>query len=165
ELETDKATIEVPSTVTGRIREVKVNVGDNVKVGQTILVVEDGAAQASPGRPIDAKEEPAGSASKDEAASQPAEAKPAGGQSATRAGTGRAAAQAPENDEPLEERAPTPRQAPGERAARSKKVVEITRGARPVLEQAPAELPAAPAAPSVRRLARELGVDIDQVPG
>src|SRR5438105_7727547 len=43
ELETDKATVEVPSSVAGRITEVKVKPGDTVKVGQAILSVEDGA--------------------------------------------------------------------------------------------------------------------------
>src|SRR5438045_9184932 len=45
ELETDKATIEVPSSVAGQVKEVKVKAGDKVKVGQPILTVEDGAAQ------------------------------------------------------------------------------------------------------------------------
>ena len=41
ELETDKATIEVPSSVAGTVKEIKVNAGDKVKVGQTILTLED----------------------------------------------------------------------------------------------------------------------------
>ena len=47
ELETDKATIEVPSSVAGQVKEVKVKAGDKVKVGQAILSVEDGAAAKS----------------------------------------------------------------------------------------------------------------------
>src|SRR6516162_10044022 len=46
ELETDKATIEVPSTVAGKITAVNVKAGDKVKVGQAILSVEDGASAA-----------------------------------------------------------------------------------------------------------------------
>ena len=38
ELETDKATIEVPSSVTGMVKDVKVKQGDKVKVGQAILL-------------------------------------------------------------------------------------------------------------------------------
>ena len=34
ELETDKATIEVPSNVAGRVKEVRVKAGDKVKPGQ-----------------------------------------------------------------------------------------------------------------------------------
>ena len=47
ELETDKATIEVPSSVAGQVKEVKVKAGDKVKVGQAILSVEDGVAAKS----------------------------------------------------------------------------------------------------------------------
>src|ERR1700694_2762534 len=46
ELETDKATIEVPSSVAGQVKDVKVKAGDKIKVGQTILSVEDGGRQA-----------------------------------------------------------------------------------------------------------------------
>src|SRR5438132_9843485 len=49
ELETDKATIEVPSSAEGVIKDIKVKAGDKVKVGQTILVVEDGAGQKAEG--------------------------------------------------------------------------------------------------------------------
>src|SRR5262245_54216931 len=41
ELETDKATIEVPSSVAGTVGEVKVKPGDKVKVGQVILTVSE----------------------------------------------------------------------------------------------------------------------------
>src|SRR5262249_45029294 len=41
ELETDKATIEVPSSVSGTVGEIQVKAGDKVKVGQTIFVVKD----------------------------------------------------------------------------------------------------------------------------
>ncbi|HED08049.1 MAG TPA: biotin/lipoyl-binding protein [Ignavibacteria bacterium] len=45
EIETDKATIEVPATVSGVVKELSVKPGDNVKVGQTILIVEETGAQ------------------------------------------------------------------------------------------------------------------------
>src|ERR1043165_2611266 len=48
ELETDKATIEVPSSVAGKIKDIKVKAGDKVKAGQAIRSVEDGAAAPSP---------------------------------------------------------------------------------------------------------------------
>src|SRR5215510_7793487 len=48
ELETDKATVEVPSSAEGVVREVKVKAGEKVTVGQTILMVDaDGSAEAS----------------------------------------------------------------------------------------------------------------------
>ncbi len=40
ELETDKATIDVPSDVAGKVSEVKVNEGDSVTIGQVIFIVE-----------------------------------------------------------------------------------------------------------------------------
>lgn len=41
EIETDKATIEVPSTVSGKITDLKIKEGDKVRVGQVILIVDD----------------------------------------------------------------------------------------------------------------------------
>src|SRR3954464_11721898 len=49
ELETDKATIEVPSSVAGRVKDVKVKAGDKVNVGQVILSVDDAGGAASDG--------------------------------------------------------------------------------------------------------------------
>jgi pyruvate dehydrogenase E2 component (dihydrolipoamide acetyltransferase) len=43
ELETDKAVIEVPSSVTGIVKEVKVKEGEKIKVGQVIFTLEGGA--------------------------------------------------------------------------------------------------------------------------
>ena len=47
ELETDKATIEVPSSVAGRVTHIKVNAGDTVKVGAVVLAVENGEEKAT----------------------------------------------------------------------------------------------------------------------
>src|SRR5258708_321449 len=44
ELETDKATIEVPSSVAGVVKDVQVKAGEKIKVGQTILTVDDAGA-------------------------------------------------------------------------------------------------------------------------
>jgi len=75
ELETDKATIEVPSSVAGVVKEVKVKKGDKVQVGAVIFTVDDGAAgngagkaAAAPAKPAEVKAE-----AKPEA---PAEVKP-----------------------------------------------------------------------------------------
>ena len=46
ELETDKATIEVPSSVSGTVQDVKIKIGDKVKVGQVILIVDGNGARA-----------------------------------------------------------------------------------------------------------------------
>ena len=42
ELETDKAVIEVPSSVSGTVKEVRVKEGDKLKVGQVIFTIENG---------------------------------------------------------------------------------------------------------------------------
>jgi pyruvate dehydrogenase E2 component (dihydrolipoyllysine-residue acetyltransferase) len=132
ELETDKATIEVPSSVAGQVKEIKVKQGEKVKVGQPIFSYESGAAAASPAV---AKIEPA--------------------QIAPQAAPKAAAPQPPP---------PMP-----EPVTRQDNVVAISRGARaaaePAVSAVSSEFPPAPAAPSVRRMARELGVDINQVPG
>src|SRR5712671_2106426 len=72
ELETDKATIEVPSSVAGQVKEVKVKVGDKVKVGQAILSVDGGAAKAeAPAAAAPAAAAPAASAAEPAKAAAP----------------------------------------------------------------------------------------------
>ena len=46
ELETDKAVVEVPSSVTGTVKEIKVKEGEKVKVGQVIFTLEGGASRS-----------------------------------------------------------------------------------------------------------------------
>jgi pyruvate dehydrogenase E2 component (dihydrolipoamide acetyltransferase) len=47
ELETDKAVVVVPSSVTGTIGEVRVKEGDKLRVGQVIFTVENGSGAAT----------------------------------------------------------------------------------------------------------------------
>ena len=52
ELETDKAVVEVPSSISGVVKEIKVKEGEKVKVGQVIFTLEGGvAATSTPSRP------------------------------------------------------------------------------------------------------------------
>ena len=113
-LESDKATMEIPSPAKGVVKELKVKTGDKVSQGSPILVLE-GAEQRAEPRP----------ATKAEAPKAPA---PAPAAAATRA----APAPAPQAA------ASAPRAAPGEKPH---------------------------ASPSVRKFARELGVDLAQVRG
>src|SRR3954465_1127817 len=46
ELETDKATIEVPTSVAGTVKDVRVKQGDRIKVGQVVLTLDDTAGAA-----------------------------------------------------------------------------------------------------------------------
>jgi pyruvate dehydrogenase E2 component (dihydrolipoyllysine-residue acetyltransferase) len=149
ELETDKATIEVPSSVAGQVKEVKVKVGDKVKVGQSILSVDGGDASSS---------QPTAAAAP--AAEVPKKA-PTPAPSPERAVPAATAAGAPARAKKAEEEEDTRPVV----AAPSQKVVDINRGARQTAEPAERDFPVAPASPSVRRMARELGVDIAQVAG
>lgn len=151
ELETDKATIEVPSSVAGRVSAVKVKAGDKVKVGQVVLTVDSAARES--------QEPPAEKAKPNDASAAPA---PAPAPAATAPAIGANTVEAPEPVEPVR---PAPVAARVERPADGPKVVDINRGARPSAEPAAPETPPAPAAPSVRRMARELGVEIEDVPG
>jgi pyruvate dehydrogenase E2 component (dihydrolipoamide acetyltransferase) len=50
ELESEKATMEVPATSAGKIRDVKVRVGDKVSQGDVLAIVETAAAPSVPAR-------------------------------------------------------------------------------------------------------------------
>ncbi len=47
ELETDKAVVEVPSSVSGTVQEIRVKEGDKIKVGQVIFTVDGADAKSS----------------------------------------------------------------------------------------------------------------------
>jgi len=137
EIETDKATIEVPSTVEGKVVAVNIKAGDKAKVGEVILKVQTLQKSVSSKEIIPEKPNQTSSNVKISEESSPSDKyflpesgssekfKPEGGSSAGLKKT-----------------------EPGE-----------TDDQPPILKNA------APAAPSVRRIARELGVDIWKVAG
>lgn len=139
EIETDKSGFDVPSTVAGVVKEIRVSAGDKAEVGQVILIVEESQEAAT------TKEEP-----KDPSLSNMPEAdKPeARGQVAPDGGA--APRQETSSSTALSQESPRP-------AAKSDTVAVNGSSA------GPREL--APAAPSTRRMAREIGVDIQQVKG
>ena len=47
-LESDKATMDVPSSHSGIVKEVKVKIGDNLSEGSVVITLEEGAASAAP---------------------------------------------------------------------------------------------------------------------
>lgn len=142
ELETDKAVIEVPSPVGGVVQTIHVQAGDKAAVGQRILTVETEAA-VRPASPPDATAVATSTpASPAVAVSRELPVAP----DPTRDGTRESPPAMPDTTPPQH-----PAEAPA--AARS----GATAPAEPEL--------AAAAAPSVRRLAREIGVDIHEVAG
>jgi pyruvate dehydrogenase E2 component (dihydrolipoamide acetyltransferase) len=143
ELETDKATIEVPSNVSGKIAEIRVKAGEKVKVGQAVLTIEpDAAGQAAPAAPAESK-----------AAAAPAKAE-------TKPSTTPEA----KAEEAREAADPAP---PAARAAAPAPVVDIStaRQTHAPATARPDDAAPVPAAPSTRRYARELGVEIGDVAG
>ena len=182
ELETDKATIEVPSSVAGTVKDIKVKAGDKVKVGQAILTVDDGKASnkaepaAEPQRARESQVRESEPRRESQPPREPQPSKPVAAKPPNQSGGPPERPQSADSTyrEPAADRAAVARPFQGrDRGAESpapqsdSKVVDISRGARQAAEQPAAapEMPTAPAAPSVRRMARELGVDINQVAG
>jgi pyruvate dehydrogenase E2 component (dihydrolipoamide acetyltransferase) len=136
ELETDKAVVEVPSSVTGVVKDVKVKEGEKIKVGQVIFTLEGGAAAAAPAR------------------SRNAPVEHVSGQHGARL-----AFQAAIRAEGKTEEQALPPDQPQQVPAQFSMPAQLGKVAGTEHRQA------IPAAPHVRRLARELGVDIYEVKG
>lgn len=160
-LESDKASMDIPVPVAGVLRKVLVKVGDRVSRGVPLALIEpveiaatdaggsDKAADAAPAPAVDEPPvpvEPAASApgasSSDEPATPVEPVTPAPPSAPPPVGLG-----APMSGEPRQDAAPAP--APSA----------------PPPPVSPARPGRAHASPSVRRFAREVGVDISQVPG
>ena len=134
ELETDKAVVEVPSPVSGMVKDVLVAQGDKIKVGQVVFTLEPGATSQPHAQQTSRA---------DESHQHEQQAFQAAIQS-----EGRTEEEALPPDQP--------RSAP---VATFSMPLDLDRAAG-VEHRGPV-----PAAPHVRRLARELGVDIHNVPG
>jgi pyruvate dehydrogenase E2 component (dihydrolipoyllysine-residue acetyltransferase) len=129
-IESDKASMEVPSPQAGIVKEVKVKVGDKVSEGSPIIVLEEAAAPQREG----AAEPPA-----------PRKAPPAKLVGAPRPARETAAPQRPERPQPA-----------GVQPTAT--VIQLTAAVQ-------SSGPRPHASPSVRKFARELGVDLSQVTG
>jgi pyruvate dehydrogenase E2 component (dihydrolipoamide acetyltransferase) len=142
-IETEKAAMDVPSPVAGKIAQVKLKTGDKVSEGSLILLIEPTAAAAAPA------EKPAASApdkTAQPAAAPPADKAPAPGAAPTAAAP-TAAAGTPATAAPTA----APRPAPG------------LREDRPAVDER--TFSKAHASPSIRKFARELGADLGKISG
>ena len=130
EIETDKATIEVPSPARGTVGQVAVKNGETIAVGQLLLTIETADTTVSPAPDRSTTPSAQGAEPRAPAPSEPAP---------------RASVETPPPSAEVPPVAPEPpHSAPS----------PATRPSRTTL-----------AAPSVRRLAREFGVDVADVPG
>ena len=138
-VESDKASMEIPSSAGGVVKAGLVKIGDKVSEGTPLLELEAEEGAAAPEKPAAAAPEkaPAAQASAAQAAPAPASASPA---DASPAGGSAALASEPRRPAPPTAALP-PVQA----------------------EPNPARLPHA--SPSVRKLAREFGVPLDELKG
>ena len=135
ELETDKAVVEVPSSVSGIVKEVKVKEGEKIKVGQVIFTLEGG----SPAQAETTRNAPVEHVSGQHGA--------------------RLAFQAAIRAEGKTEEQALPPDQPQPAAPIFSMPAQLGKVAGTENRQA------IPAAPHVRRLAREIGVDIYEVKG
>jgi pyruvate dehydrogenase E2 component (dihydrolipoamide acetyltransferase) len=136
ELETDKAVVEVPSSLTGTVKDVLAKQGDKIKVGQVVFTLEPGAtSQTHAQQPSRADESHEHERSAFQAAIQ--------------------------SEGKTEEQALPPDQPTAPQVAKFSMPVDLDRVAGTDKDQRGP----VPAAPHVRRLARELGVDIQNVVG
>ena len=114
EIETDKATVEVPIEFGGVIKEIKIKEGEKVKVGAVVLVVEspEGGSAQTEAKPTEPTKPEQSAKSVEEQSAKPSTKQP-----------------------------------------------EVKQATKPEIDKI------VPASPSVRRFAREIGIDIYHVPG
>jgi pyruvate dehydrogenase E2 component (dihydrolipoamide acetyltransferase) len=146
-LESDKATMEVPSPATGVIRELRLKLDDRVSEGDVIAILEV-AAEGAPEEPP-AEQEAGG----EEAPAEPPEASPE---------IASAPAERPDSDSP-----PSRATTPGPGALESGPAEDPTeQSAEEVTGPgAVASMTLPHASPAIRKFARELGVDLSAVSG
>src|SRR5580700_10125161 len=137
ELETDKAVVEVPSSVSGTVREVLVKEGEKIKGGQVIFTLQ--SSSGSPPEKTRPQREPVEHVS--------------GQHGARLAFQAAIRAEGKTEEQALPPDQPTPRPASFSMPIQLGKVAGTE------------HREAVPAAPHTRRLARELGVDIYEVQG
>ncbi|MDX1944996.1 MAG: 2-oxo acid dehydrogenase subunit E2 [Pirellulaceae bacterium] len=145
EIETGKATMQVPSSAAGKVLKVHVASGQKVSVGTLLLTLEAAAASGAP--PVPPK--PAAPAAKPAAVAPPKPAPAAVAPAAPKP--------APPKPAPPAPAPPAPRSSPSPQP--------LAPSPAPVALVEPASDGGVAAGPAVRRFAREVGVDLARVAG
>lgn len=161
ELETDKAMFEIPATDGGKVAEIKVKEGDKLSIGDVILTVEgDGESSGEDSK----KESDTSDREKEEVKKEEKEETDSPEEEETKEEP------ADEEQEETEEEVKSESDKTDHREPKEEEPKKETHPVSPPVSHPSQEgnkksgIPA-PASPSVRRLARELGVDINEVPG
>jgi len=149
-LESEKASMDIPSPYAGKVVDVAVSNGDKVSEGDTICRMEVEGAEDD--EEDDVEEKPEAEAKEKKAAAERTSEKTAERETEKK--------KAPEKEETREEREPSGKEARDEKPA--KPAPAAARGDTPPDQEIPKTVHAGPA---VRRLAREMGVDLTQVTG
>jgi pyruvate dehydrogenase E2 component (dihydrolipoamide acetyltransferase) len=144
-LETEKAAMDVPAPMSGRITQVKLKQGDKVSEGSLILTLEPAAAEASAARGAPGAPSPGSSGPGATPPVGPAQARPAIAPAAT--------VPAPADNAVRAAAAPTAAASAPPPAVRADAVIDE------------AAFSKAYASPSVRKFARELGADLGGIKG
>ncbi|MFO0912867.1 MAG: dihydrolipoamide acetyltransferase family protein [Pirellulales bacterium] len=155
EIETDKATVEVPSPAAGKVVKVLVSQGQSIPIGATIVELESAGAAAP--APAPAPAAPAAQPTPPPQSPSPPVAQTSVASAPASPGPAPAPVTAPPAARPV---SPPPVIAPA--AVATSPVVPAAATA--VTDTAFAGA-IAPAGPAIRRLAREVGVDLSQVVG
>jgi pyruvate dehydrogenase E2 component (dihydrolipoamide acetyltransferase) len=142
-IETEKAAMDVPSPVAGKIAQVKLKTGDKVSEGSLILLIEPATAAAPADKAAPAASAPSKAA---EAGTAPPPDKASAPSAAPGAAAGTPATAAP---------SPAPIQAPSP--------AQASRESRPAIDEK--AFSKAHASPSIRKFARELGADLGRING
>ena len=146
-VESDKASMEIPASIAGKIVEMKVKLGDKVSEGSVIAMIDAAGAAASAPAAVQAESAAAGS-----------------GAAAGGAGTASAGSARSESRE-ISSGAPSPAVAAGSGAPSSVGAVGQQGATAHVSPMDETNIVKPHASPAVRMFARELGVDLTKVRG
>lgn len=159
-VETDKASVEIPAPATGKVKEIRVNVGDVVKVGEVLIVFSEADEKTAEKQPAGEKES---KEKKDESEEKEEKRNGKSDESEEIKEEEREAAREEEHEKEKKSE-PAAKKDPDEEAETEKEKVAPEDEKPESADEAQRKGPV-PATPATRRLARELDVALDKVKG